>query len=67
MQLGSEMGGEAELLHAAQAIVDAAAWCYFIRVGEILPPKTKDILVRAVLEDPSLTQTLFSYGGLEIQ
>ncbi|MCC6954231.1 MAG: hypothetical protein IT290_08950 [Deltaproteobacteria bacterium] len=67
MNIESSVVGEEELLHAAEAVVDAAAWCYFIRVGEVLPPKARDMLVRALLEDPSLSRSLFSYGGLDIQ
>ncbi len=61
------METEEELVKAAEAVVDAAGWCYFIRVGETLTPSTKAVLIRAVLEDPSLTKILFTSANLEIQ
>ena len=57
---------EAELMQAAESIVDAAAWCRVIKLGESLPTATRKVLVRAVMNDPSLTRMLFDHDAFDI-
>lgn len=58
---------EEEHAKAAEAVVEAASWCHLLRIGEELPLPTRKVLLRALTKDPSLTEELLRYCGLQIQ
>ena len=50
---------KAELVRAAEAVVDAAVLFHALRGGGEISPQTRGLLVRVILEDPLLTEELF--------
>jgi hypothetical protein len=50
---------KAELVRAAEAVVDAAVLFHSMRGGGEISPQTRGLLVRVILEDPLLTEELF--------
>ena len=51
---------ERELTRAVQLLSEAANWCGIISLGQALSPATRKVLVRAVMNDPTLTVALFT-------
>ena len=48
-----------DLYYAAEAVVKAAICCHDLERKLIINDETKELLIRAVMEDPALTASLF--------
>ena len=63
MKLGTNYMNEVEnedLYYAAEAVVKAAICCHDLERKLVINDEVKELLIRAVMEDPTLTASLFA-------